>query len=120
MTEIFLPLKPISINQYWQGKRYLTRKGKDFREYCLWLLPRPKKKQLNLKGCLEVEIIVYLKKAWLKSDVDNFLKPLIDAICKKGFMADDRFITDLTIRKRQDQRNWVEIKIKNYGGTPKI
>jgi len=105
--KIRLDLKPLSINQCWQGKRYFTPKGKEFRELCLRLIP--KKKQLT--GLLGIEIIVHLKKAWLKSDVDNFLKPLLDAIVEKGLVEDDRFFTDLTIRKRSAKKDYVEIKI---------
>ena len=109
MIQFTIAIKPLSVNQAFQGRKFHTPKGKAFREQCLYLLP---KKEM-MKGLIKMEIVVGIEKAWLRSDVDNYLKPLIDSIVKKGLIEDDRFIVELNIKKEQSKADFVRIKIDN-------
>lgn len=111
MIKFQLDIKPLSVNQCWQGRRFFTDKGKKFRELCLLLMPRIK----TIRGLVKIRITVGIKRAWLSSDVDNFLKPLLDALVKREIIEDDRFITDLRITKHKADKNYVEIQIKKGG-----
>lgn len=103
-----LDIKPLSVNSCWQGKRFLNKQGKNYIETCLWKMPKGR----IIKGICEVWIRVYLKKRWLAMDIDNVEKLLLDCLVKKKIIEDDRFITDLHIKKRQADRDWIEIEIQ--------
>lgn len=79
-------IKPLSVNQAWQGRRFKTDKYKSFEKEILFLLPNSK---IKYEGNLMVNIKYGFSSK--KSDVDNPCKTLLDCLCKKyGF--DDRQI----------------------------
>lgn len=102
----FIPIKPISINQCWQGKRYRTTNFKKWQELVCHSLP---KKQMIL-GEIGLIIHLYLDSI-LKSDIDNFLKPLIDCLVKKKYIKDDRYINYLEVRKFKSEQEGFFFKI---------
>ena len=87
-----LNIKPLSVNQVWQGKRFKTPKYKSYERLLL----------LELKP-LKLPKAPYLIKykfgfSSKLSDLDNPVKPLQDILCKKyGF--DDRDIFKIIIEK---------------------
>jgi Holliday junction resolvase RusA-like endonuclease len=58
-------------------------------------------------------IIVYLK-APLRSDIDNYAKPIIDCCVKKGLIRDDRYIYMLRLEKRKSPEEGFRVEIDNY------
>ena len=96
-------IKPLSVNEAWQGKRFKTKKYLQYEKQMLLLLPKVFKndfKELNIKIGV---ISLY--------DIDNCLKPLLDVLQKKyGF--NDRYIMKLTIEKEvvKKGREYIEIK----------
>lgn len=83
---IKLEIKPLSVNQAWQGKRFKTPKYKAYQKEILLKLPKIKK---DLTGKLQVNIIYGFSSKL--SDIDNPCKLILDCLCKKyGF--DDRQI----------------------------
>lgn len=98
-------IKPLSVNEAWQGKRFKTLKYKKyFRD--LWVL---------LPSRLEVPKRIHLHIEWGLSsklaDVDNPLKPFIDILQKKyGF--DDRQIYKLTVEKSFTEKGKEFVKFK--------
>ena len=88
-----LLIKPLSVNDAWQGKRFKTDKYKAFEKHMMLLLPK-----INIE--LEGELKVDLKYGFSSklSDIDNPTKPLLDCLQKKyGF--DDRQIFELNTTK---------------------
>ena len=75
-----LEIKPLSVNEVWQGKRFKTPKYKGYEKHVLMCL-RP----LEVKGdrlCLLLRFGLSSKNA----DVDNPVKPFLDILQKKyGF-----------------------------------
>ena len=86
-----IKIKPLSVNDAWQGRRFKTKKYKSYEEELLYKL-RP----LKIPEKIRLDIDVgYSNKC---SDIDNCLKPLLDVLQKKyGF--NDRNIYELKVKK---------------------
>ena len=103
----FIPIKPISINECFQGRRYKTSKFKKWQRDVLLLLP----KQSSQSKRLAVEIRLYFKNP-LRCDADNFCKAILDCLTKKGVIKDDRYIEYLeVIKQRSANEEGFEIEI---------
>ena len=105
---MIIKLKPISINEAFQGRRFKTKKYKDYEDSFLLLAPKRK----MLKGKIEIEYKFYLKNH-KASDYDNLIKVTQDLLVKCGYIQDDRFIYKATIYKIPSDENYIEIKLKN-------
>ena len=92
MNEILI--KPLSVNECWQGKRFKTRKYLAYEKEMLLKL-----KPLTIpQGKLYLDIIFGLSSSL--NDIDNSLKPMIDILQKKyGF--NDRDIFQLNVKKEK-------------------
>ena len=106
-----LPIKPISTNAIWYGRKGITNAYKKFQKEVFLLLPRH---QETITGLCEVSLKVFIKKAWLMSDVDNFAKGILDCCKKGGIIKDDRFIKKLTIEKFKVEIDSVEVEINKW------
>ena len=96
ITSLHLPYPP-SVNHYWgqSGKqRFIGKKGKEFRqavaEACLDL------ELATLDGRLSVHVAIWPPDN-RKRDVDNILKPLLDAMEHAGVYENDSQIDELHI-----------------------
>lgn len=107
--EVEVPIKAMSINQAWQGRRFATKGYKDYTNTFLMLLP--KKETIN--GLVIVHIIFYLKSP-LKCDIDNMIKPCLDIIVKKEYIQDDRYICNLMVNKIKSNKDKIRIYIQDY------
>ena len=88
-----IEIKPLSVNDAWQGKRFKTPKYKSWQKDLLILLPNLK---IKFKGDLKVDFVFgFSSKA---SDIDNPLKPLIDTLQKK-YKFNDNQIQELIVKK---------------------
>lgn len=106
---IVIPIKPISINQAFKGRRYKTDKCKKF-EWDLWQLLKNKP---MLKGTVEIEYHFYLKNHKL-ADYDNMIKVLQDILVKKGYIEDDRKIYHAEQYKIPSKDDGINIIIRPY------
>ena len=90
---MILNIKPLSVNQAWQGRRFKTDQYKEWIKHLTLILPPVK---TSFKGDLKVEIVFGFSSR--ASDIDNPLKPLIDVLQKKyGF--NDNQIQELNVKK---------------------
>lgn len=88
-----IPLKPLSVNEAWQGRRFKTKKYRQFESNCLFLLPNIKIPHAPLK----VSYVFGFSNKF--SDIGNPEKMITDILCKKyGF--DDRDIYEMDIKKQ--------------------
>jgi len=104
-----LSIKPLSINEAWQGRRFKTKKYKDYERNTLILLGKNK----MIKGFVSVEYNFFIKN-FKMSDVGNFEKPISDIVVKSGLIEDDRFITEIVLKKypiNKDEQEYIIIKI---------
>jgi Holliday junction resolvase RusA-like endonuclease len=87
-----LEIKPLSVNEAWQGKRFKTPKYSQYEKNCLFLLPKilipPKPYKLSIE-------VGFSNSA---SDIDNVCKPFIDVLQKK-YSINDKDIFELNVKK---------------------
>lgn len=100
MIQLELPYPP-SVNHYWgqSGKnKFLGKKGKEFRvavaEACL------EAEVKTLEGRLSLHVGLYPPDR-RQRDVDNVLKPLLDAMEHAGCYVNDNQIDELHILRRE-------------------
>lgn len=110
MIEIKLPVKALSVNRVWQGRRFKTKAYQDYEKEIFYQLPKTK----QIKGEVEIYYKFYIKNYGL-SDVDNFLKPIGDILVKAGIIEDDRKIVKLTAEKKRSKKDFIQITIKKVG-----
>lgn len=109
MTRI--DIKPLSVNQAWQGRRFKTPLYKQYERDLLLLLPG------NIvvpDGELKLEVEVgFSSKA---SDLDNAIKPFQDVLQKKYGFDDKNIIhfvaTKIIVPKGQE---YIKFRIEEYG-----
>lgn len=103
-------IKPLSINEAFQGRRFKSQKYKQYEKKLLLLLENidvPKNKLLHFTF-----IVGYSNS---QCDLDNFLKPLIDVMQKKyGF--NDKMIYRLDVKKVivKKGEEFIDYDIKDY------
>jgi Holliday junction resolvase RusA-like endonuclease len=102
----FIQIKPMSINVCFQGRRFRTSTFKKWQDLIICSLPAGSSKSKSLA----MSIYIYLKDM-NRSDLDNYIKPLIDCCVKKGIILDDRYIKYLEVIKRRAKKDGFEIKI---------
>lgn len=87
-----IPIKALSVNDAWQGRRFKTEEYKTYEIEIMYLLP-PLEIPLG-KLRLNVEFGIWNQ----VTDVDNLLKPFIDCLQKK-YQFNDRRIYEIHARK---------------------
>ena len=100
-------IKPLSVNETWQGKRFKTKKYKEYEKELLYSLPR----FLMPPPPYEIELIFGFSN--IQSDIDNPVKPLIDILQKK-YDFNDKEIMELHIQKRLVSKGNEYIDIEIY------
>lgn len=111
--KITLPYPP-SVNHYWGqlgSKKFLGKKGKEFREAVILAVYNAK--QGGLAGRLHMEVYLYPPDK-RKRDIDNVLKPLLDAMEHAGCYENDSQIDKLCVTRREvmpEGSCYVEVKV---------
>lgn len=85
-------IKPLTVNQCWQGRRFKTDAYKKYERSLLYILPKislPEK---------PYRLTILYGVSNLASDVDNPTKPFIDVLQKK-YKFNDKDIMELCLRK---------------------
>jgi len=88
---ITIDIKPLSVNDAWQGRRFKTKKYLQYERSLLLMLPKMKIKKSKLK----VSFIFGLTSC---ADIDNPIKLILDIMQKKYFF-DDKDIFILNVEK---------------------
>ena len=89
---INIDIKPLSVNEAWQGKRFKTERYKSYEKEVLYklkniILPDPP---------LKLELIFFVSS--MLADIDNPIKPFVDILQKK-YKFNDRDIYCLVVNK---------------------
>lgn len=74
-----LKIKPLSVNQCWQGKRFKTKAYDFYENEVFYSLPKDLLIPKNQKLCFNIKVGFSCKSA----DLDNILKPIQDILQKK-------------------------------------
>ena len=85
-------IKPLSVNNAWQGKRFKTNLYKSYEQELFYLLPKLKIPE----GKLRLKLLFGLSSK--AGDLDNPVKPFIDILQKK-YLFNDKKIYKLEIEK---------------------
>ena len=92
---------PPTINQMYQGRRFLTKDGKAAKEAMAWEIKSQFRGE-SLSDNVSVNVVFYFKDN--RKDIDNCLKALLDSIT--GLIwKDDRQIRELHVVKEIDKDN---------------
>jgi len=87
-------IKPLSVNEAWQGRKFKTKK---YKAYEIELIHSLEDTEINWdKEPIELSLIVGLSNK--ASDIDNVVKPFIDILQKK-YNFNDRYIYRLIVEK---------------------
>ena len=101
LTEVYkffkhsINIKPLSVNQCWQGRRFKTKIYEKYEKQVLELLKTYKIKLEKTKK-YGINITFYISNKL--SDVDNFVKPFLDILQKK-YNFNDKQIFELNLKK---------------------
>lgn len=102
-------IKPLSVNEAWQGKRFKSKKYQLYEVELLYALPST---DVNWdKKPIELSLIVGLSN--MQSDIDNIVKPFVDVLQKK-YKFNDRYIFRLIVEKKLVEKGaeFIEFYIK--------
>jgi Holliday junction resolvase RusA-like endonuclease len=109
MNEIILPFSAISYNTYYRifrGRYVISKRGKEFRQQVKdALVGKPK-----TLGKVKLDIEFNFKARRTTSDLDNYLKAIIDAI-KNEIIEDDSKIYSMSATKEYGIKNEIKIRI---------
>lgn len=104
-----LNIKPLSVNNCWQGRRFKTVEYKKYERDLLLMLP---KKMFKFdKFSIEIEFGF----STILADIDNPLKPFIDILQKK-YTINDRDVYSLSVSKKVVPKGseYIKFKISDY------
>lgn len=107
--KIELPVKPLSNNKMWQGRRFKTDDYLLYEQEVYFSI----RGGLRLEGNVEVWYRFYIKNDKL-TDCDNLIKPLQDILVKRGVIEDDRKIIAFHAEKFHSDVHKIEIEILPY------
>jgi len=85
-------IKPLSVNECWQGRRFKTKEYKQYEKDLLLMLPNVKLKIQRVS----IDIVFDFSNSLC--DIDNPLKPFLDILQKK-YNINDRDIYKLIVSK---------------------
>lgn len=111
MIQVQIPLRALSVNKAFQGRRFKTPECNAYCQDFVRIAPRRE----IIKGIVEIEYRFFVKNHKL-ADWDNLVKITQDLLVKKnlGYIEDDRKIYKATVYKipvKKECDEKIEIKI---------
>lgn len=106
--EVRMDVKPLSVNECWQGKRFKTRKYLAYEKELLYTLPKLKLPEPPYKVSFEFGF------SNVMCDWDNPVKPLQDILQKKyGFNDKDVHEANVVKTKTKKGKEYFKFKIES-------
>lgn len=103
---ILLNIKPLSVNEAWQGKRFKTDKYLAYEKKVLEMLPN-----IEIKEFKQLKITYGFSN--IGSDIDNPTKCILDILQKK-YGVNDRDLIYLVLHKEKTSKGNEFISIETY------
>lgn len=103
-----IPIKALSSNKAWQGRRFKTPEYKQYERDFLLLMP----KTPPVRGKIALSLHFYMKNDKM-ADIDNPIKLVQDILVKSGVIEDDRFIYELHVKKSHSDEEFIDIEISS-------
>ncbi len=107
MTTITLAVKPLSVNDAWQGRRFSTPAKAQYESVMRLLLPNVAVPGPYYRIEYDFHLVHFKTTDW-----DNLCKVLQDCLVKKGIITDDRFIVDARVRKFPAKADKIVVRIE--------
>jgi len=104
-----IKIKPLSVNECWQGRRFKTPEYSNYERTLLFMLPKIK---LPLKPYF---VSIELGLSNVAADIDNPIKPILDILQKK-YDFNDKDIYGLLIKKEVVKKGDEYFKFSIYNG----
>jgi Holliday junction resolvase RusA-like endonuclease len=89
-----IKIKPLSVNEAFNGQRTRSKKYDSFIKSMMFLLP----KQIEIPNKEHIKLAIEFGFSSKASDIDNCCKSFIDCLVKK-YSVDDRYIYELHVFK---------------------
>lgn len=102
-------IKPLSVNEAFQGKRFKTDKYNYFIQKIHFLLP----KEIKISDEKNIKIAIEFGFSSKASDIDNCCKSFLDCLVKK-YKVDDRNIYEMHVFKSIVKKGEEFIKFRIY------
>lgn len=106
-----IDLKPLSVNECWQGRRFKTAKYRQYERVLLFLLPKITMPDPPFQVFYEFGF------SNMMSDIDNPVKPLQDILQKK-YKFNDHQIHEMTVKKKKVKKGGEYIRFEIKGIEP--
>lgn len=100
-----IEIKPFSNNKMWKGRRFKTREYRDWRKWFGYICQKGK----TITEPCHLEVVFSCSRA-NRSDLDNFLKPFLDALVESKVLSDDRIVQSISARKIKGE-DYIEYEI---------
>ncbi len=107
MLTITLAVKPLSVNDAWQGRRFSTGAKTDYEAVMKLLLPKTTVAGPYYRIEYDFHLVHFKTTDW-----DNLCKVLQDCLVKKGIITDDRHIIEARVRKFQAKADRIVVRIE--------
>ena len=104
---IILPIKAISVNAAWCGRRFSTPAKKQFEQTVALMLPARR-----LTGPYYRVYWDFYLLNWARTDASNLVKTIEDCLVRSSIISDDRNIIEHRIRKIASKVDRIEIEIQ--------
>jgi len=109
---ISIPIKPLSVNACFQGRRFKTPAYKQYDKALDFHLLQFRREIVKAEW-YEVYYKFYLKNYGM-TDGDNCVKALSDGLVRNGFLLDDRRIKRFHVEKFKSDKDRIEVEIVPY------
>ena len=105
IPKIMIPIKPLSVNEAWQGRRFKTKEYIKYQRDLLMILPQIK--------VIPKKISLYLEFGFsnVSADIDNPAKLILD-IMQKKYKFNDADVWELRIKKAKVKKGFEYIHIQ--------
>ena len=110
--KIVLPIKPLSINDCFQGRHFQTKACRVYNK-ALDIHLLPFRREAIAAQWYQVSYKFYLKN-FGNSDWDNMVKVLQDGLTRNGFFSDDKKIKRAHVEKFKSPTDRIEVEILPY------